>query len=87
MAVTVEQLADEMYEMVKRDMGVKKYKSMDLQKAMRKKYEDQGADRKTLKLAVRALIDSGRCVYTYFGGSFIEIPHEEGAAKRLDKEE
>lgn len=86
MAVTVEQLADEMYEMVKNDAGVKKYKSMDLQKAMLKKHGDE-VDKKKCKLAVRELIDSGRCVYTYFGGSFIEIPHEEGAAKRLDKEE
>jgi hypothetical protein len=86
MAVTAEQLADEMYEMVKRDYGVKKYKSMDLQKAMIKKFGDE-IDKKMTKEAVRVLIDSGRCVYTYFGGSFIEIPHEEGAAKRLDKEE
>jgi hypothetical protein len=85
-AVTVEQLADDMYEMVKRDAGVKKYKSMDLQKAMLKKYGDE-IDKKMCKKAVRELIDSGRCVYTYFGGSFIEIPHEEGAAKRLDKED
>ena len=83
--VTAEQLADEMYEMVKKDMGVKKYKSMDLQKAMKKKHGS--LDRKMLKEAVRLLIDSGRCVYTYFGGSFIEIPHEEGAAKRLDQED
>jgi hypothetical protein len=73
-----------MFEMVKKDAGVKKYKSMDLQKAMLKKYDD--IDKKMCKLAVRELIDSGRCVYTYFGGSFIEIPHEEAAAKRLDKE-
>ncbi len=86
MGVTIEQLADEMFEMVKRDTGVKKYKSMDLQKAMAKKYGDD-IDKSMCKGAVRALIDSGRCVYTYFGGSFIEIPHEEGAAKRLDKEE
>jgi hypothetical protein len=86
MAVTAEQLADEMYEMVKRDYGVKKYKSMDLPTARIKKFGDE-IDKKMTKEAVRVLIDSGRCVYTYFGGSFIEIPHEEGAAKRLDKEE
>ena len=34
-----------------------------------------------VKFAIKDLIDGGRCVYTYFGGSFIEIPHEEGAAK------
>jgi len=83
MPITPEQLADEMYEMVKKDMGVKKYKSMDLQKAMVKKHESEGVDKDMTKQAVRVLIESGRCVYTYFGGSFIEIPHEEGAAKKL----
>ena len=32
-----------------------------------------------IQTAIRELMESGRCVYTYFGGSFIEIPHKEGA--------
>jgi hypothetical protein len=40
-----------------------------------------GADRKTCKEAIRLLMDSGRCVYTYFGGSYVELPHKEGAAE------
>ena len=32
------------------------------------------------KAAIRILMDSGRCVYSYFGGSFITLPHKEGAA-------
>jgi len=27
------------------------------------------------------MMDSGRCVYTYFGGSFIEVPPEEGVER------
>ena len=26
---------------------------------------------------VRELVDSGRCIYTYFGGSYIELPQAE----------
>lgn len=74
---TVDQVADAMYELVKEGMGSKKYKAMDLQKKMMAQFE---TDKKTCKAAIRQLIDSGRCVYTYFGGSYIEIPHEEGAA-------
>jgi hypothetical protein len=37
-------------------------------------------DKKLAKLAIRELVESEKCVYTYFGGSFIEIPHKEGAA-------
>jgi len=74
--VTTEQLADAMYEMIKEAMGMKKYKAMDLEKAMKERF---GVDKQACKAAIRTLMDSGRCVYTYFGGSYIEIPHKEGA--------
>ena len=77
MAKTVEEIADAMFEMVKDAQGLKKLKPMDLIKAMRELYE---ADKKTCKLAIKELINNERCVYTYFGGSYIELPHREGAA-------
>jgi hypothetical protein len=79
MAPTPEQIADSMYEMVAEYQGKKKFKAGDLTKAMMQKYGDE-CDKKLCKAAIRILMDSGRCVYTYFGGSFIEVPHEEGAA-------
>lgn len=78
MAASVEEVADAMYEMVAAVQGKKKLKAGDLTKAMKDKF---GADRKTCKEAIRLLMDSGRCVYTYFGGSYIELPHKEGAAE------
>jgi hypothetical protein len=80
MAVSVEAVADAMYDLVARYQGKKKFKAGDLIKAMIEKYGAEGVDKKFCKLAIRQLMDTGRCVYTYFGGSFIEIPHEEGAA-------
>ncbi len=80
MAVTTEQVADAMYDMVAQYQGKKKFKALDLTKAMKEKYGEE-ADRTTCKAAIRTLMDSGRCVYTYFGGSFIEVPHKEGAAE------
>jgi hypothetical protein len=79
MAKTADEVADSMYNMVKEAFGVKKYKPMDLTKAMIQMYGDE-VDKKICKAAIKQLIDSGRCVYTYFGGSYIEIPHREGAA-------
>lgn len=79
MAMTVEQVADAMFKLVKDATGQKKLKPMDLTKAIRELYPDD-FDRKLCKDAIKILIDSGRCVYTYFGGSFIELPHREGAA-------
>jgi hypothetical protein len=79
MAKTVDEIADAMFKLVKDAFGVKKYKPMDLTKAMMQMYEGE-VDKKICKGAIKVLIDSGRCVYTYFGGSYIEIPHREGAA-------
>jgi hypothetical protein len=80
MALTAEQVAEAMYEMVKEYQGRKKFKAGDLTKAMMEKFGQDQADKQLCKAAIRQLMDSGRCVYTYFGGSFIEIPHQEGAA-------
>jgi hypothetical protein len=81
MAVTPEQVADDMYAMVKEYAGKKKFKAGDLTKAMIEKYASEGCDKKLCKAAIRSLMDSGRCVYTYFGGSFIELPPEAGTTK------
>ncbi|MFC1574744.1 hypothetical protein ACFL5A_03540 [Gemmatimonadota bacterium] len=80
MAVSPEQIADAMYDLVAEYQGKKKFKAGDLIKEMIGKYGEDQCDKKLCKLAIRQLMDSGRCVYTYFGGSFIEVPHEEGAA-------
>ena len=80
MAVTVDQIADAMYELIEEYFGRKKFKASDLTKAMIAKFGEENVDKKACKAAIRQLTDSGRCVYTYFGGSYVEIPHKEGAA-------
>ena len=65
--------------MVEDAFGQKKLKPTDLTKAMIQIYGDE-VDKKLCKAAIKELVNNGRCVYTYFGGSFIEIPHKEGAA-------
>jgi hypothetical protein len=78
-AKTVEEIADAMFKMVTDATGQKKLKAMDLTKAMIELYGDE-VDKKMCKEAIKQLINSGKCVYTYFGGSYIELPHKEGAA-------
>lgn len=80
MAKTVDELADAMYKMIKEAAGQKKYKAMDLIKGMRELFGEEDADKKLCNAAIKKLIESGKCVYTYFGGSYIEIPHKEGSA-------
>ena len=81
MAVTPEEIAEAMYEMVEEYQGKKQLKAGDLIKAMIQRFAEDEVDKKQCKLAIRKLMDSGRCVYTYFGGSFIELPPEEGVER------
>ncbi len=74
---TVEQVAEAMLELVTVTKGKKNLKAMDLTKAMIEKFDDAGVDKKMCKLAIRQLIDSGKCIYSYFGGSYITLPEEE----------
>jgi hypothetical protein len=79
MALPKAELVEFIFQMVEKAQGKKQLKAMDIQKAVLKVHPDQ--PKNDVKFAIKDLIDGGRCVYTYFGGSFIEIPHEEGAAK------
>ena len=80
MAVSIDELAEAMYTMVADNMGKKNLKATDLIKEMIAKYGEDNCDKKMCKEAIRTLMDSGRCVYSYFGGSYITLPHKEGAA-------
>lgn len=80
MAVPIEQLAEAMYQMVVEYQGKKNLKAGDLTKAMIEKFGADNVSKDDCKAALRELMDSGRTVYSYFGGSYITIPHKEGAA-------
>lgn len=80
MSVPVETISEEMFNMVTEYQGKKNLKALDLTKAMIAKYGDAECSKDDCKHAIRQLMDSGRCVYSYFGGSFITLPHKEGAA-------
>jgi len=77
MARATEEVADAMYALVKEYQGMKQFKAGDLTKAMIEQFGEAQCDKQLCKAAIRTLIDSGRCIYTYFGGSYIEIPRSE----------
>jgi hypothetical protein len=81
MALSKADLVEYIYKMVVAAEGKKQLKAMDIQKNVLKEHPDQ--DKTQIKFAIKDLIDGGRCVYTYFGGSYIECPKVEGAAKKL----
>ena len=72
--VSIETLAEEMFHLVTECAGKKNLKAGDLTKAMIAKHGEQACSKEDCKKAIRILIDSGRCIYGYFGGSFIQLP-------------
>jgi hypothetical protein len=75
--VSTEQVADAMFQLVKETHGKKNLKAMDLTKAMIAQFGEAECSKELCKHAIRQLVDSGRCIYSYFGGSFITLPEEK----------
>jgi hypothetical protein len=73
--VTVDQVADAMYELVASMKGKKDLKPMDVTKLMIEKFGDD-VDKRMCKKALRQVIDSGRLTYKYAGGSYVTLPEE-----------
>ena len=76
----IQNLAEEMFQMVAEYAGKKNLKALDLTKAMIVKHGEGTCDKDDCKKAIRLLIDSGRCVYSYLGGSYIQLPPKPDAA-------
>lgn len=66
-----EEVKQKIYELVEKSMGKKKLKSSDIQKQIS---SELGISRDEVKDALKDLVDEGKLIYTYFGGSFVEIP-------------
>ena len=77
-APSVDDVAEAMFAMVKEYHGKKNLKALDLTKAMIEKYGEDDCDKRFCKKAIRQLIDSGRCTYSYVGGSYIVLPPDAG---------
>jgi hypothetical protein len=75
--VSIEALAEDMFNLVTECTGKKNLKAGDLTKAMIEKHGADSCSKEGCKQAIRLLIDSGRCVYSYLGGSYIQLPPKE----------
>jgi hypothetical protein len=75
--IAVEELAEAMFRMITDAQGVRKLKPNDVSKAMIERFGPERCSKEACKEAIRQLVDSGRCIYTYFGGSYIELPRSE----------
>ena len=76
---TAAELGDAIFDLVKENYGKKKFRPTELQRAMAAKYEVRKLDKKLFKAAMREVIDTGRLIYTFYSGTYVELPHEEKA--------
>ncbi len=72
--VDVAQVAEAMHALVRECHGRRNLKATDLTKAMVERFGEASCDKQTCKQAIRALMDDGRCTYSYLGGSYIVLP-------------
>jgi hypothetical protein len=82
-SLSIEKLADEMLALVEECAGKRKLKAGDLTKAMIARHGETACDKEACRKAIRILIDSRRCIYTYLGGSYIELPSQAGEERVL----
>ncbi len=70
--VTMEkaELVQKIYELVEKSTGKKKLKAGDIKKTFRA----EGLADDEIKEALKELMDEGKLIYTYFGGSYVELP-------------
>lgn len=74
---TVNEVADKMYEMIAAEKGRKKFTPRELQSILMETLGDE-VDKKTCKDAIKHLTNTGRCVYsTYGGASYVETVSEK----------
>jgi hypothetical protein len=75
--VTTEELAEAMYHMVEESAGSRRLRPTDLTKAMIERFGPERCTRESCKAALRTLVDTDRCVYTFYDGSYVELPSKE----------
>lgn len=67
------ELKQKIYDLVEKSTGKKKLKGGDIKKTFRA----EGLSDDEIKDALKDLMDEGKLIYTYFGGSYVEIPPKE----------
>lgn len=69
-----EELKKIIFKLVEDSTGKKKLKQGDI---LKKVSADQGIEKDEVKAALREIMDKGDLIFTYFGGSFVEVPPKE----------
>ncbi len=74
--VSIDELVEAMYRLVAETSGSRKLRPTDVTRTMIEKYGADRCSREQCKQALRQLTESERCVYTFYDGSYIELPEK-----------
>ncbi|MHB1679187.1 MAG: hypothetical protein ACYCTB_01575 [bacterium] len=73
---TKKKLEDKIIGLVKEYVGKKRFKPIDIVKEMEKEFAAEGVSKDDIKSALKEIMNDGKLVYGYAGGSFLTIPDE-----------
>ncbi len=69
-----EEIKKAIYELIEKSVGRKLLKPSDV---FKKVAAEKGVEKNEVKAALRELMDAGTLVYSYKGGSYVEMPPKE----------
>ncbi len=72
--LSIEELVEAMYQLVKETTGTRRLRPTDVTRAMVERFGADRCSKEFCKQALRQLTESERCVYTFYDGSYIELP-------------
>ena len=75
--VSIQELSEAMFTLVKAAAGSKRLRPTEVTKAMIERFGADRCNKGACKEAMKQLTTSGRLVYTFYDGSYIEMPSEE----------
>jgi hypothetical protein len=82
--VTIEELAEAMFNLVRESAGSRRLRPTEVTKAMVERFGADRCSRDACKEAMKRLTESGRLVYTFYDGSYVELPSEERKGEGSD---
>ena len=76
-SVSVDEVVEAMYRLVVETTGSRKLRPTDVTRAMIERFGAERCNRDLCKQALKVLTESERCVYTFYDGSYIELPSKQ----------
>jgi hypothetical protein len=75
--VSLEELSQAIFALVKSSTGSKRLRPTEVTKAMIERFGHERCSKEVCKEAMKQLTTGGQLVYTFYDGSYIEMPSEE----------